>query len=185
MKAKVNKVTIEIIQGDIFALEVDGIIISSTPSLTLPQEILDYVGEGVQSEATQIGTCDVGSAVVTSAGNISHANKLIHTVGPRWGEGSERGKLSNAAWRALLLAEETELKSIAIPPISVGALGYPVEGAARAILEKVIDVTFETLKHLRHITICVSTQVAFEAFVEEFKRQLENLKESGEGKVRV
>ena len=81
MKAKVNKVTIEIIQGDIFALEVDGIIISSTPSLTLPQEILDYVGEGVQSEATQIGTCDVGSAVVTSAGNISHANKLIHTVG--------------------------------------------------------------------------------------------------------
>ena len=185
MKAKVNKVTIEIIQGDIFALEVNGIVISSTPNLVLSQDIIDRVGKGVESEVAQIGICDVGSAVVTSAGNLPQVQKLIHTVGPRWGEGSERGKLANAAWRALLLAEETELKSIAIPPISVGSLGYPVEGAARAILEKVIDITFETLKHLRLVTICVSTQVAFEAFVEEFKRQLENLKESGEGKVRV
>ncbi|MEQ8673416.1 MAG: macro domain-containing protein [Aggregatilineales bacterium] len=185
MKAKVNKVSIEVIQGNQLALTTDAIVIPANTTLDLSDEMIALVGESVQHECRQIGWCDVGSAVITTAGNLQNATKLIHTVGPHWGEGAERGKLANATWRCLELAEENQIASLSFPAISVGTLGYPVENCARTMLEKIIDFTFEPLKSVRHVTLCFSEKVTFDIFEEEFNRQLENLKESGEGKVRV
>jgi O-acetyl-ADP-ribose deacetylase (regulator of RNase III) len=127
----------------------------------------------------------VGSAVVTSAGRLITVQKLIHAVGPRWGEGSERGKLANVTWECLRLTEENRLKSLAMPGISTGALGYPVENCAKTMLTQIIDFTFENLKSLRAVTICLDNAVALEIFQNEFENQLQDLKQSGEGKVRA
>jgi len=58
-------------------------------------------------------------------------------VGPRWGEGNEEKKLKNATLNALRRAEEKGLKSIAFPALSTGIFGFPLELAARIMLQTV------------------------------------------------
>lgn len=184
MKAHVNKVSIGLIQQDIMSLEVDAIVYQTDTILTLPAHLLAKTGTAVAEECRRIGRCDVGSAVITSAGKLP-IQKLIHAVGPRWGEGSERGKLANATWECLRLSEENHLKSLALPALSTGALGYPVENCAKTMLSQIIDFTFEDLKSLRSVFICLDNEVALEAFQREFEEQLQQLRQTGECKVRV
>ncbi len=184
MKAKVNQVTIYLIEQDLWAVEVAGVVNATDTNLALPADLLARAGDALAQEVKQIGWCDVGNAVITSAGNLPY-DHIIHAVGPRWGEGSERGKLANVTWLALRLAEQHKLRSIALPAISAGKLGYPLENCAITMLSQIIDFTFEQLRHLRHIYLCLDSPVALEIFVTEFTRQLQDLKSSGEGKVRV
>ncbi len=185
MKAKVNKVTIHVTQDDILSLEINCLVNSTDPTLSLSASLLERTGPALEAHLETLGGCAVGDAIITDAGNMTNVQKIIHTVGPRWGEGSERGKLANATWATLTLAEEHAQKSIALPPISVGTLGYPVENCARTMLEQIIDFTFENLKHLRIVMICLDSDIFFDIFQKEFSRQLDALKNSGEGKVRA
>jgi len=185
MKAKINKVTINITLDNILLLEVDGLVNSTDPNLSLPDELVKLGGLELEKQVTKLVWCDVGDAQITDSGDMVNVKKIIHAVGPRWGEGSERGKLANATWATLSLAEENKLKSLALPAISVGTLGYPVENCARTMLEQIIDFTFEKLKSVRTITICLDSEHFLEIFRKEFKRQLESLKNSGEGKIRA
>jgi O-acetyl-ADP-ribose deacetylase len=182
MKAKVNRIAIEIVQNDIFALDVAGLVFTTDADLSVAPELLTKTGAQVQAECRQIGWCEVGSAIATNAGRLN-VEKLIHVAGPQWGEGSERGKLANATWSVLNLAEENQLSSIAMPAISTGTLGYPLENCAITLLSQVIDFTFERVKHLKTIIICLDDELALEVFQKEFQRQIKELKETGEGKV--
>jgi len=184
MKAKINKVIIEIQQGDIYAVDVEGLVHSTTPNLPIPPALGEPAGESLEEETKLIGWCDIGAAVVTNAGNM-HFKKIIHTVGPKWGEVSARGKLAKATWESLWSAEDEKLKSVTLPAISTGVAGYPVENCARTMLEQIIDFTFEPVKSVRHIIVCVETEPEFDAFQTEFQRQLQSLKDNGEGKVYV
>lgn len=184
MKAKVNKITITLVLGEILTLDVDAVVNATDTMLTLPPIIIEHAGAQVVEACQRIGWCDVGAAVLTSGGNLSQP-WLIHTAGPRWGEGSERGKLARTVRSVLQLAEEHDITSVALPPISTGTLGYPLENCATTILSEIIDYTFEPLHHLRTITICLDTDLAFGIFETEFKRQLDDLRANGEGRVKV
>lgn len=186
MKAKVNKTNIQVVQDNIYSLAVTCVVTVTGPNLTLDPILAKLTGQPVLDETRHIAWAEVGEAVITGAGNLENKQKIIHAVGPRWGEPSARGKLANVTWRCLELAEKHELKSIALPPISVGTLGYPLESCARIMFEEIIDFTFEKPKHLKTIILCVDdTPNALDAFVAELKRQLEDLQENGEGTVRV
>lgn len=183
MKAKVNKTTIKLIQGDILASKADAIVNSTDPTLTVSPRLAAAAGIIVEQECLLIGWCEVGGAVMTSSGKLA-AQKLIHVVGPRWGEGSERGKLANATWETLRLAEENGYRSLALPAIATGAVGgYPVENCARIMLQQIVDFTFEPLKSLREIQIYVDTESELQVFERELERQLAALRDSGSGKV--
>ncbi|NWF68806.1 MAG: macro domain-containing protein [Chloroflexi bacterium] len=184
MRAQINKVTIDLVQQDILTLEVEGIVNQTDTALNLPPAFLVKVGSTVADECRRIGRCDVGSAVVTSGGKLNF-QKIIHTVGPRWGEGSERGKLASAVWECLRLAEAHHLKSLAIPALSTGTHGYPLENCAKTMLSQLIDFTFEHLKSLRTLIVSLDNDVALEVFQREFDEQLQQLRQTGEGKVRV
>jgi O-acetyl-ADP-ribose deacetylase (regulator of RNase III) len=184
MKAKVNKVTIEITVDDILSLPVKSLVTVTDPNLYVNPFLAAKAGPLVQQACTAIGWCDIGSAVITVAGTLS-AEKIIHAVGPRWGEGSERGKLANVTRESLRLAEQNRLKSIALPAISTGVLGYPVENCAKTMLAQIIDFTFEDLKYLRTVIVCLDNSAAYQIFKNELTQQLEELKETGEGEVQV
>ena len=184
MKAKVNKVTIEIVMAGLLQQDVVAIVHTTDPSLTVSPWLAEKAGASVQRECLEIGYCDVGAAVVTGAGNMKY-EKIIHAVAPRWGESSARGKLANVTWDVLRHAEASKLKSVAMPAISIGALGYPVENCAKMMIGEIIDFTFESLKHLRNIVVCLETKQSYEAFEFEFNRQIQILKDTGEGQVRV
>jgi O-acetyl-ADP-ribose deacetylase (regulator of RNase III) len=165
-------------------MDVDGIVNPTDPNLTLTDNLQKHAGPSVQAACEEIGWCTVGSAVITSAGNLP-SKHIIHAVGPRWGEGSERGKLVSTMLRCLDLAEENGLKSLAIPPISTGVMGFPMESCARVILGEIIDYTYEDLRNLRVISIVVSNALELNVFKAEFARLIEQLQSNGEGKVRV
>lgn len=184
MKAKVNKVMIQIIQDDLFSLDAAAAVNATDPNLSLPDSILVRAGDNVLRECREIGWCAVGSAVITSAGGLPF-QKLIHAVGPRWGEGSERGKLANTTLHCLKLAEAAQLRSVALPAISTGAMGYPIENCAKTMLTQIIDFTFEDLRYLRAIIVCLDNPTAYDVFCDEFARQIDELKKSGDGRVKV
>ncbi len=184
MKAQVNKVQIQIVLEDLWSLSVAAVVHTTDTNLVASPTLAAKAGSAVQQECIQIGWCEVGSAVVTGAGMLP-LEKIIHAVGPRWGEGSERGKLANVTWQCLLLAEQHRLKSIALPPISTGLLGYPVENCAKTMLAQILNFTFEDLKYLRQVVICADTRLVYEVFQRELREQTHELKESGEAKVKV
>jgi O-acetyl-ADP-ribose deacetylase (regulator of RNase III) len=184
MKIKVNKVTIQLVQDDILSLAVSGIVNSTDPNLHLNPALLLRAGHKLQEAVNAIHWCDIGDAVITNAGDLPF-QKIIHAVGPRWGEGSERGKLANATLACLRLAEEYRLRSLALPAISAGVLGYPLENCARTIITQIIDYTFENPRFLKLVVICLDNLTAMTVFQNELRLQAEQLKNAGEGEVTV
>ncbi len=184
MKVKVNKVTIQVLQDDILSLGLNGFVHSTDPNLHLSPALLIKAGLSVQEACNNIGWCDIGDAVITSGGNLPY-EKIIHVVGPRWGEGSERGKLANATLACLRLAEENRLRSLALPAISTGILGYPLENCAHTMITQIIDFTFENPRYLKLIVLCLDNTTAFTIFKNELQEQIEDLKKAGDGEVSV
>ncbi len=184
MKVKVNKVTIQIVQADILTLAVNAVVNSTDPNLHLPPPLVLNAGFKLQDAVNAIGWCDIGDAVITDAGDLPY-QKIIHAVGPRWGEGSERGKLANVTLACLRLAEQYRLKSLALPAISAGVLGYPLENCARTMITQIIDYTFENPRYLKLITLCLDNLTALAVFQTELDLQVEQLKAAGEGEVTV
>ena len=182
MKAKINKITIQTVVANPWGLSVDAVVNTTDTDLTLRPDVLAQVGAEVAREISLIGYCPVGSAVATGAGNTTF-DKIIHAVGPRWGEGSERGKLMSVTFECMRIAEESQLKSIAMPAISTGAMGYPLENCATTMLTQIIDYTFEDLKYLRRIILCLDDAHMLGVFERELKRQIVELGEEGAAKV--
>ncbi len=155
--------TIEIIQGDITKLHVDIIVNAANTSLlggggvdgAIHREGGPEILEDCRKIRNRQGSCAVGEAVVTTAGNLSAAY-VIHTVGPKWNNGvsNEAEKLENCYINSLKLAEELGVKSIAFPNISTGIYGYPKQAAAEiavkvvkeyssSLLDRVVFVCFD------------------------------------------
>jgi len=133
---------IELIQGDITIMEVDAIVNAANSSLMggggVDGAIHAAGGSEILKACKQIkGGCPVGEAVITTAGKLK-AKKVIHTVGPRWGEeNDEAEKLANCYKNCLQLAENNQLYSIAFPNISTGVYNFPKEKAAEIAIKTV------------------------------------------------
>jgi len=186
MKAKVNKVTIQITQDAALKVNAAGLVTITGTRLTVDAELLNAAGSDVLQQAQQIGYAPVGDAAITGAGRLSHPQRIIHAVAPRWTEDNARAKLAQVTWRCVELAEEYQLKSVVIPPISTGTFGYPIEACARVMIEEIIDFTFEKPRFLKTIIFSTHTPAnAYDVFLEELHRQLEDLARSGDGQVSV
>ncbi|MEE8268629.1 MAG: macro domain-containing protein, partial [Nitrospinaceae bacterium] len=98
MKLQVNQSEIELVQGDITESDTDAIVNAANSQLTLGAGVAGAIrskgGPSIQEECNAIGHCPVGGAVITGGGNLK-ARHVIHTVGPRQGEGDEETKLKN------------------------------------------------------------------------------------------
>ncbi len=66
---------------------------------------------------------------------------MIHTVGPRWSESIPAQEnvdlLHSAVYNTLVLANNLECKSIAIPAISSGIFGFPKPLCARTFFKAI------------------------------------------------
>src|SRR5207237_5140610 len=74
-----------------------------------------------------------------TGGHGLRARYVIHAVGPVW-SGGQRGEdeqLAGCYRRALELAEEHGVRTLAFPSISTGAYRFPIERAARIAISTV------------------------------------------------
>lgn len=181
MQATVNGVSIELTKGDISELAVDAIVNAANSDLILGSGVAGAIsrrgGPSIQAECDRIAHCDVGSAVITGGGNLPAAH-VIHAVGPRMGEGNEPGKLAGATRTSLMIAEREGLASIALPAISTGVFGYPLESCAEVMIRVIVDFTFEQLSSLKRIIMCLYDDRAYQIFVAALQKQLDGLDES-------
>ena len=140
--------SLELSRGDLTRQEVDAIVNAANPSLLggggVDGAIHRVAGpallEACRALVASRGRLAPGDAVLTP-GFRAPARFVIHTVGPVWGGGSrgEPATLAHCYQSVLALARQEGLASIALPSISTGAYGCPIEEAAPVALRTVRD----------------------------------------------
>jgi O-acetyl-ADP-ribose deacetylase (regulator of RNase III) len=163
---------LEILEGDITEVEVEAIVNAANEDLQLGGGVAGAIrergGPSVQEECDRIGHTPVGTAVMTGACNLP-ARQVIHAVGPRMGEGDEDRKLASAVRAALALADRNALRSIALPAISTGVFGFPMDKAARITLTEIHRYLQGGTK-LERVVVALYGDEAFETFRREMRR---------------
>ena len=162
---------IRLIQGDITELSTDVIVNAANSRLILGEGVAGAIkrkgGPRIQEECHKIGGTFVGGAVITTGGNLK-AKHVIHTVGPRMGEGNEDHKLKNATLNSLRLMDDKELKTIAFPAISTGIFGYPIDRCAKIMITTVKEY-LNDITQINDVIFCLYTSTDFGVFEKELK----------------
>lgn len=88
-------------------------------------------GPDLLKECRGLGGCHTGDAKITGAGNLP-VRHVIHAVGPVWKGGGhgEAEMLGCCYHRSIALAAEHGCARVALPAISTGVYGYPLDAAA-------------------------------------------------------
>ncbi|HEY3343139.1 MAG TPA: O-acetyl-ADP-ribose deacetylase, partial [Anaerolineae bacterium] len=174
---KLNQTLLQLVQGDITAQAVDGIVNAANNSL--------LGGGGVDGAIHRAGGSEIliacrrirqtrypnglptGQAVSTTGGQLP-AGRVIHTVGPVWhGGGAGEAKLLADCYRnSLQVAVDEELRTVAFPSISTGIYGYPVAQAAAVALTTIkafIEPHPDKLIEVRMVLFSAYDLATFEA----------------------
>jgi O-acetyl-ADP-ribose deacetylase (regulator of RNase III) len=180
MQVTINGQTLELHQGDITEQHVSAVVNAANSRLAggggVDGAIHRRGGPAIMEETDRRypDGCPTGSAVISGAGDLP-CDYVIHAVGPVW-SGGQRGEeelLAGAYRRCLELAAEHNCESIALPSLSTGAYGYPIDLAARTALRTAIAFLNEHGRTalVRFVLFGEGAYGAFSAALEELMKQ--------------
>ncbi len=171
---ELGSLKVEIVEGDITLLESDAIVNAANRFLKhgggVAAAIVRRGGIEIQEESDEYirkhGPLRTGEVAVTGAGKLK-AKFVIHAVGPVYGEEGEE-KLAEAIRNSLEAADRLKLKSLAMPAISTGVYGYPMEICAR-VMRKQLEEFSKKRKFVEKVTICLYGKEAYQRFKQAFE----------------
>lgn len=140
--------TIEVVVNDITTLKVDAIVNAANSRLQAGGGVCGAIFKAagyrtLQKACDKLWGCPTGSAKWTKGYKLP-AKYIIHAVGPMYTDGDEQDQ-NNLYWAytsCFEIAEELGLTSIALPAISTGIYGYPLEDATKIALESAYKSSF-------------------------------------------
>ena len=157
---------IEIIVADITTLDVDAIVNAANRTLLggggVDGAIHRAAGPELRAECRALGGCNTGEAKITKGYRLP-ARRVIHTVGPIWGEedGREDALLAGCYVNSLALAKAHGLRSLAFAAISTGVYSFPADRAARIGVGTVADALAGD-NHFAKVVFCCFTPASAE-----------------------
>lgn len=162
---------LSLIQGDITLAAVDAVVNPANQFLQhgggLAGVLSKKAGPALQSESNlwvrENGPVSHERPAHTSAGDLPF-KAVIHAVGPVWGSGNEESKLRAAVQGSLRTAASLELNSLAIPAISTGIFGYPLDQAANVILKAIDEFICQEISSVHQVQVVLFDKIAAEAF---------------------
>jgi O-acetyl-ADP-ribose deacetylase (regulator of RNase III) len=165
---------IELVQGDITGIEADALVTAANSGLRggggVDGAIHRAAGPRLLEACREIGGCPTGSAVITPAFDLEARGVrfIIHAVGPVWrgGRQQEDRLLVGAYLASLELAEKNHCASVALPAISTGVYGFPLQRAAPLALSTCRDFLLTAPCHIRKIIFALFDEYTFNVFQE-------------------
>lgn len=121
---------LKIVRDDIVKVNADAIVNTSSPSPVIGRgvdlRINNAAGPELIRYREKFGQLEYGDAVMTPSGKLG-AKAVIHAVTPVWRGGGfgERHILADCYRKALAIAEDAGMNSIAFPLLSAGNQGFP------------------------------------------------------------
>lgn len=174
----VNQSTLEVVQGDITQEQTEAIGNAANSALAggggVDGAIHRAGGPSIMAELKKkYEGCPTGSAVITTGGKLK-AKYVIHAVGPRYSGTYRDSELLASAYRKCLeLCTQNKISSLALPSVSTGIYGYPVDEASRIALKTVADYlkVHPEIKLVRFVLFDSSTYRAYEEALKELDDQ--------------
>ncbi|KAG9329909.1 hypothetical protein JZ751_028613 [Albula glossodonta] len=144
-----NGALVVVSKADITRFTVDAVVNAANEDLKhiggLAAALLQAAGRQLQDVSDKYvhanGQLRPGDAAITEAGRLP-CKHVIHAVGPRYSSATHAKciqLLSRALAESLALAERHRCTSIALPAISSGIFGFPLELCAKTIAKAVRD----------------------------------------------
>jgi O-acetyl-ADP-ribose deacetylase len=171
--ATIAGVRLELAVADITTLAVDAIVNAANAALRVGGGVDGAInraaGEELQAECRRLGGCETGDAKITQGYRLP-ARFVIHAVGPVWGGDAETSDrlLASCYRRALQLARDKQLGSIAFPAISTGIYRFPADRAAEIAVATVMSEIESDAGSLHRIIFCCFSEGAAEHYLTAF-----------------
>jgi len=171
----IHQTKLMLVDSDITEQATDAIVNPANSELILGGGVAGAIrrkgGPKIQEECDKIGGTPVGTAVITTGGNLK-AKHVIHAVGPQMGEGDEDRKLRDATINSLKVADHRQLKSLAFPAISTGIFGYPLDRCAQIMLAAAIGY-LRGKTGLEKVVFCLWGEEAYQMFEKTLELMVE------------
>ncbi|NXG22938.1 PAR14 polymerase, partial [Grallaria varia] len=182
MEVNMGEIVIAVYRADLCTHPVDVVVNASNEDLKhiggLADALLRAAGPTLQEECDELvrrnGCFQPGSAVITEAGKLP-CKQVIHAVGPRWRK-EEAEKcvwlLKKTVKKSLELAETYNHRSIALPAVSGGIFGFPLELCTYSIVSSIKETLNEfkgdsSLKEVHLVDIVQDNIQAFSKALKE------------------
>jgi O-acetyl-ADP-ribose deacetylase (regulator of RNase III) len=161
---------LEVVEGDIAALEVDAIANAANNHLWMGAGVAGAIkragGEEIEREAVAKGPIPVGEAVATSAGRLP-IRHVIHGAVMGQDLRTSAELVEKTTRRCLELADELGCHSLALPAFGTGVGGFPLEQCARLMVAEARAFTPQTLQRVVFAVFGAEAAQAFESAVSQ------------------
>lgn len=144
MRTTIGNVAIECVTGDIVDQpDIDAVVNAANAELMpgggVAGAIHRAAGSGLAEECRPLAPIQPGEAVMTGGHNLPNPH-VIHCLGPVYGKDEPAADLLASCYRrALDVAEDAGLSSVAFPALSTGAFGYPMDEAAEVAMRALTE----------------------------------------------
>jgi O-acetyl-ADP-ribose deacetylase len=161
---------LEVVEGDITALEVDAVANAANNELWMGAGVAGAIkragGADIEQEAVAQAPIDLGQAIATGAGNL-RAKHVVHAAVMGQDLQTSAELISQATRRTLEVADELGSRSLAMPAFGTGVGGFPIERCAELMVTEARAFEPVNLERVVFAVVGHDAEQAFRAAVGE------------------